>query len=72
MEMDFQSAMMEGAENIGFIFLKSRIRLCFIVYFNKTWLSCIYVFEDCTVWSKSHHHITIQGFLSLKLEITKK
>ncbi len=30
MEMDFQSAMMEGAENIGFIKKKSRICLCFM------------------------------------------
>ncbi len=71
MDGDGFSVCHDGGSRKYWIYLKkkSRIRLCFIVYFNKTWLPCIYVFEDCTVWSKSHHHIKIQGFLSLKLEI---
>lgn len=60
MEGDGFSDCYDGGSTKYWIYLKKKIRisLYFIVYFNKTWLPCIYAFEDCTVCFKIH----IQGF----------
>lgn len=68
--MDFQTAMMEGAENIGFIY-KKKLGSVYASSFISIKHGChVFMYlKTAQFGPKALNHIKIQGFFSLKLEI---